>query len=313
MSARVCILGGTGFVGGALAARLAAQGTRVILPTRHRERARHLLVLPTAEVVECDIHDDAVLAGVLEDCDAAVNLIGILHETRTASFARVHGQLPARVARLCREQGVIRLLHMSALGAASASRSAYQRSKAEGEAAVLSTPGLDVTVFRPSVIFGRGDRFLSLFARLSHLAPILPLADANALFQPVWVEDVARAFACSLDTPDTSGQAYNLCGPRAYTLRELVGHAARMSGARTRIVPLGPRLSHALAWLMEHMPGPTLMTRDNHAAMQTPNVCAGGFPDVFGFTPTALESITPQYLARHAGGPFGAQRQRAGR
>jgi NADH dehydrogenase len=309
----ICILGGAGFVGRALAARLAADGRRVLVPTRHRERARSLLVLPTVEVVEADIHDDAALRACFAGCDAVINLVGILHETRWASFQRVHVDLPGRIARLCRERGIRRLLHMSALGANAASASAYQRTKAAGEAALLGVPDLDVTRFRPSVIFGRGDSFLSLFARLARLAPVMPLANADARFQPVWVEDVARAFASSLDAPASFGQAYNLCGPKAYTLQALVAYAARLAGAQPRIVSLSEKLSYLQALILEKLPGPALMTRDNHYAMRQANVCEAGFPEVFGFQPAALEAIAPGYLTQPAGGEYGGFRSSAGR
>jgi NADH dehydrogenase len=205
---------------------------------------------------------------------------------------------------------------MSALGADPNSRSAYQRSKGIAEALVressvrhiehenwyLNGPklihgyGLNVTIFRPSVIFGRGDSFLSLFARLLKRLPILPLGSSSSRFSPVHVEDVARAFVDSIDNPATFGQTYDLCGPKAYSLHELVDYVGEVIGKKRSIIALGNWASFFQAWAMEFKPGAKLMTRDNYYAMGVDNVCKGGWPDVFSFQPAALEAIAPEYL-----------------
>lgn len=320
------ILGGSGFVGTRLVSLLAARGHRVRVLSRRREAARELILLPGVEVVEADVHDPQVLLRELRGLHAVINLVGILHEgrrsrvdrpaARRGDFQHVHVELPRKIVHAMGEAGVRRLLHMSALGANPNSRSAYQRSKGIGEALVreagrrhaeherwyLDGPkfvhgyGLDVTVFRPSVIFGRGDSFLSMFARLLRLFPVVPLASAQARFAPVHVEDVARAFADSLDKPATIGEVYDLCGPHTYTLLELVRYTATLAGRRRLIVPLGEVLSYLQAWLLELKPGKKLMTRDNFFAMTVDNVCSGGWPAVFEFQPAALEAIAPTYL-----------------
>jgi NADH dehydrogenase len=250
--------------------------------------------------------------------------VGILHETASAgadsararrgSFQHAHVELPHKVVQACRAAGVPRLLHMSALGAEPASRSAYQRSKAEGEALVLKATGpqLQVTVFRPSVIFGPGDSFLTMFARLLKLAPLVPLAGAAARFQPVFVGDVARAFADALDNPATFGQRYNLCGPRVYTLAELVKLTADTLDMTRLVLPLGNAASYLFARLMEFKPGNKLMTRDNHYAMLTDNVCPEGFPALFG-KPTALESVIGYLREADPRRAYHGHRSRAGR
>ncbi|MCS6787185.1 MAG: complex I NDUFA9 subunit family protein [Thiobacillaceae bacterium] len=289
---RVCVIGGGGFVGHHLVSRLVAEGRRVRVPTRRRQRILDLTVLPTVEVVEADVHDPTALRALLDGMDAAVNLVGILHGT-PAEFTRAHVELPQKLVAACAQAGVGRLLHMSALGAEAGSRSVYQRTKAQGEAAVLqegARAGLAVTAFRPSVIFGPGDSFLRLFAGLMRLAPVLPLAGAWARFQPVYVRDVARAFALALDDADTHGEVYALCGPRVYTLQELVQLTARTLGLKRWVIPLGRNASYAFARLMELKPGRKLMTRDNYYAMLTDNVCPQGFPARFG-APTALEAV----------------------
>jgi len=278
---QICILGGGGFVGSHLAAQLAKTGVSILIPGRRRFDLRHLDVLPTVTTVEADIHEPAQLERLFQGCDAVINLVGILHGS-AAEFEQVHAELPAKIIAACRATGVRRLLHMSALGAASDSTSLYQQSKARGEAAVLAASDLHPTVFRPSVIFGPDDRFLNLFAKLLTLTPILPLAGAGARLQPVHINDVARAFTLSLDDPETWGQAYNLCGDTPYTLQELVRLTATARGLKRFILPLGEAASYAMATAMEFMPGPKMMTRDNCRALRSDNLCPEGYPARFG-------------------------------
>ena len=324
----ICVLGGAGFVGSALVSRLAATGKQVKVLSRMRERSKELILLPTVEVVEADIHDDRELVRQFRGMDAVINLVGVLHEERRGradvpaerrgDFYQCHVELPRKIIQACAEAGIGRLLHMSALGANPVSNSAYQRSKGAGEAIVreagtrhqqsesgyLNGPkfthdyGLDVTIFRPSVIFGRDDSFINLFAQLVRWLPVIPLANSQARFQPVWVEDVARTFVDCLEDMDSFGQTYELCGPRAYSLREIVEYAAHMQGRHPRIISLNDRLSYLQAWAMEFKPGAKLMTRDNYYAMQQDNVCQAQWP--FGFTPTALEAVVPTYLNRQS-------------
>lgn len=293
----VCILGGSGFVGRAVADELAARGTRIRVVTRRRQGAMHLTVLPTAEVVVADIHDAAALRSAFENMDAVVNLVGILHEAGAQTFQSCHVELPRKVAEACKASGVLQLLHMSALGASDKGPSEYLRSKALGESALREAAGtLPCTVLRPAVIFGEGDRFLNLFATLSRWLAVIPLAGAQARFQPIWVEDVARCFASALGDPRTFGQAYDLGGPRTYTLGELVRYVVQTLGHRRAVVALPSSLANLQAMLLELLPG-KLMTRDNLASMSVDNVCSTEFPAVFGFRPAPLEAIVPQYLA----------------
>jgi uncharacterized protein YbjT (DUF2867 family) len=312
---QVTIIGGSGFVGRHIARLLATRGVRVVVPTRNRERAkRELIVLPTAEVVRADVHSPADLDAVVSGSDAVINLVGILHETRRGAFDRAHVELPGKIVAACRRVGVSRLLHMSALGAAPQAPSAYLRSKGEGEAVVTQAHGeaLAVTVFRPSVIFGDGDSFLSLFARMQRVMPLVLLGSPHAKFQPVWVEDVARAYADALGDRDTFGQSYELCGPKVYSLRELVALAGRISGHPRRIVGLGKRASYLQALALEFSPV-KILTRDNVRSMSVDNVCSCGWPRLFAFVPTPLEAVAPSYLSPRARRHYDGFRTRAGR
>jgi uncharacterized protein YbjT (DUF2867 family) len=295
---KVCVLGGSGFVGSHIVQRLSAAGYEVKVLTRRRERAKHLILLPNVQVEECDVFFDAALQRALTGCDAVINLIGILHESHGRSFDKIHADLPRRIATACQTAGIPRLLQMSALQASEGAPSKYLRSRARGEAAVMQAAheSLKVTIFRPSVIFGRGDSFLNLFAQISRLMPVIVLARPAARFQPVFVEDVAQAFVASVENPDTFGEIYNLCGPRVYTLRELVRYVVDTLKLRRCIVGLNDRLSYLQAWAMELLPV-KLMTRDNYYSMKVDSVCDCPFPEIFHLQPTALEAVVPEYLA----------------
>ncbi|HZZ91572.1 MAG TPA: complex I NDUFA9 subunit family protein [Usitatibacter sp.] len=294
---RICIFGGTGFVGRSIVEQAYARGLGVRVVTAYPPKAMPITVVPTVEILAGDVFDDSTLDRACEDMDAVVNLVGILHPSRGKGFDEVHVALPRRIARACHGAGVQHVVHMSALGADEKGPSEYQRSKARGEAALRQAAGiLPWTVFRPSVIFGEGDRFLNLFAALAKSFPVIPLAGAQARFQPVWVEDVARCFVEAVGETRAFGQVFPLCGPKAYTLAELVDFVARTLGLQRRIWPLPPALARLQAAVLEHLPG-KLMTRDNLASMSVDNTCDEPFPVLFGFKPTPLEAVAPLYLA----------------
>ena len=299
------ILGGTGFVGRSVAEKLVERsggaGGRLRIATRRFPNARHLQLLPTVEIACGDVHDEATLARMLRDTDAVINLVAILHGSE-AEFERVHVRLPARLAAACAAAGVKRVIHVSALGAATDAPSRYQRSKARGEE-VLKAAGLALTTLRPSVIFGERDRFLNLFAQLQSIFPLLPLAGANARFQPVWVEDVASAIVAAVDDPSTIGTTIECCGPHTYTLAELVRAAGEWSGAPRPVFALPAVLGRLQAFVMEWLPGTPLMSRDNLDSMRVANVASGKLPGLerLGIEPAPLEAIAPRYLGHVSG------------
>ena len=286
---KVLVLGGSGFIGRHLVAALVRRGIRVTVASRRRERAKPLILLPTVEVVEADINRPGVLERLARGQDALVNLVGVLH----GDFARVHVELPLAAVSACRASGVKRLLHMSALGASRDAPSEYQRSKAKGEQAVLDADDLEVTVFRPSVIYGPEDKFLNRFAFMSRFMAVLAVPCPQARFQPVYVGDVAQAIAASLEDTEAHGKRYDLGGPREYTLKELVELVCAFTHRRRLVIGLPERLSYLQAWVLEKLPG-RLMTRDNYRSMQVPNTTNAEFP--FGITPQALEAVAPAYL-----------------
>jgi NADH dehydrogenase len=267
------------------------------------------------QVIEANIHDTAALVEVIAGCDTVINLVAILNETRRDNFRAVHVALPRQIVAACRERGVKRLLHMSALNAdAKRGASRYLQSKGEGEDLVHAAAGenLQVTSFRPSVIFGPGDHLFNQFAGLLKKAPgILPLPCPETRFAPVYVGDVVRAFSLALDNKGSYGQRYDLCGPRVYTMRELMAYTARALGLKRDIVGLPDGVARLQARLMQWLPGKPF-TMDNYRSLQVDAVCKDEFPSLFDIAPTAVETVVPYYLGRrdqHA--MFDAIRERA--
>ena len=294
----ICVIGGSGFLGRHVVQRLAAAGLRVRVPTRHRERAKRLIVLPTVDVLNADVHDPATLNRLVAGTDAVISMAGILHEQRKGEFSKVHTELPRRLIDACREQGVRRLVHVSALNAAHDAPSEYLRSKAGGEQQIRvgHASAIRTTIFRPSVLFGRDDRFLNLFAQLARTLPAIVLGSPRARFQPVYVEDVARSITASLAEPHCFDQSYDLCGPKVYTLQQLVEYVCGVLDLERPVLPLNDEMSYLQAWIMEWLPV-KLLTRDNYLSMKADSVCGCPFPQIFGIAPTALEAVVPLYLA----------------
>lgn len=304
---RILILGGSGFIGSALAARLAGSGHQITIPTRRREHpgVKPLIMLPGCEVADANLRDQHTLDHLVQQHDVVVNLIGIL----AGDFSALHVDLPREVAAAC-AQHQKRLLHMSALNADRGAASEYLRSRGRGEAevaAVAAATGLKVTVFRPSVVFGAGDNFINMLARLARMFAVIPLGSPDAKFQPVWVEDVARVIATCVDNPDTAGETFTLVGPRIYTLRELATRVIQTLGIPRLVIGLGATLSQMQAIVFEFPPGKwaagllgVTLTRDNVKSMSQPNVSDTSFPSRFG-QPATLESVLPQMLAPETG------------
>jgi NADH dehydrogenase len=296
---KICILGGTGFVGHHLVTRLVREGYEVKLLTRRRERHRDLLVLSRIEIEEANIFDVDVLTKQFQGCDTVINLVGILNSRghNDHEFRKVHVELPHTIVHACRRTNIKRLLHMSALNAdASTGTSYYLRTKGDAESFLQATKDLDITIFRPSIIFGEGDSFLTRFARLLRRTPLfLPLACPKSRIAPIYVGDVVSAFVHALRDRHTVGQKYELCGPRVYTLKELVEYAGTAAGVNKKVIGLGDGLSRMQAFLLEFAPGKPF-SMDNYNSLQVDSVCDGAFPAIFGITPTPLEAVVPLYL-----------------
>ena len=316
---KVLLLGGSGFVGTYIANRLSQRGIEVTVPTRRRERTKALIIQPGIQMPEADISCEKTLNELVSGHDAVINLVGILHSRDvqlpySRDFAQAHVELPKKIIAACKANGVRRLIHMSALHADAKGPSEYLRSKGDGEAAVLAAQGdLDVTVFRPSVIFGLGDSFLSTFASVLKKFPFFPLGFGHARFQPVWAADVADAFVDSLSDVNTYGQAYDLVGPKVYTLRELVDYTAELCGSKATVVPLSEGWAYLQAGLMWLAPQP-LLSPDNLRSMEIDSVADATCQAPAGWKPTALEAVAPTYIALNTPkGKLDSFRFRAGR
>ena len=300
---KILVLGGTGFVGRHVCEKLTRLSYSITVPTRRRENAKLVQHLPRLDVMEADIHDPAALARLVAGHDAVINLVAILHGDE-AAFERTHVALPKSLAAACMQTGVRRVVHVSALGAALDAPSMYQRSKARGEA-VLQAAGLDVTILRPSVIFGADDKFLNMFATLQKVFPVMPLAGSATRFQPVWVQDVAQAIVNSVSQHVRTVPAIaEACGPDVFTLKALVQLAARAAGinhGRGRpVLALPMALGRVQAAFMRLLPGEPMLSRDNLDSMQVDNVASGKLPGLtaLNVTPASLAAIAPLYLGK---------------
>lgn len=317
---RILVLGGSGFIGSELIGRLADQGRRVRIATRRYDDARHLILLPTVNLVETDINQPGALAPLLDGIDAVVNLVGILHDGRGKpygpGFAQAHVEIPRMLADASRAAGVRRVLHVSALGVTDADPaslpSMYLRSKAAGEQVIRGTRDIDWTIFRPSIVFGSADRFTRLFARMAKYLPIIPVARGDAKLQPVWVGDVARAIATAIDAPWACGRCFELAGPEVTTLGDVAANAARWSGRRRVVWNLPNDIGRLQAMALEFAPGPTLMTRDNFDTLGVPNVASGPMAPELGVEPVAMSGVAPYYLTEDDA-VYIPRRARAGR
>jgi uncharacterized protein YbjT (DUF2867 family) len=294
------MLGGSGFVGRHLSSLLVKQGWTVVVPTRNAARNRRLLVLPGVELVQADINDEGTLTRLVAGCDAAINLVGVLNDKAHdgSGFRTAHVELTEKLVRACLDQGVARLLQMSALKAnAERGPSQYLKSKGQAEQALVNLAGEDLhyTIFQPSVIFGPEDKFINRFAQLLRLLPIIALPRLNARFAPVYVGDVATAFASALEQPTTHGRTYQLCGPAIYSLREILGLIERLLDIKRLVIELPDGLGRMQAWALEHLPG-QLFTRDNFRSLAVASVCSEDGLEALGIRAHSLESTLPTYF-----------------
>jgi uncharacterized protein YbjT (DUF2867 family) len=295
----IVVLGGTGFLGTRLVARLIKDGHRVTALSRDREQHKHLLVLPGLTLENCDVYEEAQLSERFRGKDVVINLIGILNERGFSGlgFRRAHTELTRGVLLAARSAGVGRLLQVSALNAAVDAPSYYLRTKGDADQLIReSSASLDWTIFQPSVMFGPGDSFLNRFAGLLASIPFaFPLAKPNARFQPVFVDDVIEAILRCLNGGAGSRQVYELGGPQIYSLREIVGLVAKLTGHRRWIVGLPDFAGRTQALIMDFVPGRPFSS-DNYRSLTIDSVCAeDGFARL-GIKPQSMVASARQYL-----------------
>lgn len=317
MSKLVTIYGGSGFVGRYIARRMAKEGWRVRVAVRRPNEA--LFVKPygavgQVEPVLCNIRDDASVRAAMAGADAVVNCVGILVNEGRNRFDAVQAEGAGRIARISRESGVARLVHLSAIGADAGAQSDYARTKAEGEAAVLAERP-DAVILRPSVIFGNEDGFFNRFAGMARLGPILPVVGAETRFQPVYVDDVAHAAVKGIRGEAAPG-IYELGGPDIHTLRELMAEMLRVINRRRLILNMPTFVARILGgafdllqWITGGLVTNRVLTRDQVRNLAHDNVVAEGARgfDALGIRPTPFASVLPGYLWRYRpGGQYDA-------
>ena len=299
---RTAVLGGSGFIGRYVVRRLAALGEVIAVGCRNAEDAKFLKPMGNVgqiATLNVAIGDTALLPAFLAGNAALVNSVGILRESGSQTFEIVHHTGPARLARLARDAGVERLVHISAIGADSRSSSAYARTKAAGEQAVRDAFPT-ATILRPSVVFGPEDQFFNRFAAMATIAPVLPLiGGGETRFQPVYVGDVADAVVECLDDPATAGRTYELGGPKVYTFREILDLLLHEIRRKRLFVNLPFGLAALQARLMSILPNPPL-TPDQVELLKRDNVVSAGAMTLasLGIAPAAVEAILPTYLDR---------------
>ena len=315
--ARVTVFGGSGFLGRYIVQRLARQGAVVRVAVRDTEAARFLQ--PMGDVgqivpIEVDLRDEDAVAGALEGVDAAVNAVSLYIERGKTKFADIHETGARNIARAAAAASVKRLVHISGIGADAGAQSRYAQSRYMGDRLVREAFG-EVTVLKPSVVFGPEDAFFNALAYFARISPVLPLFGLRRIqqppfveggftrFQPVYVGDIAGAVVAALESDAASGQTYELGGPVVYSYRELTEFVLRQTGRRRLLVPWPFALAAVNAWFLKLLPNPpltpdqvTLLKRDNVVSKK-----ALGLADL-GITPSSLEVVAPSYLARYRRG-----------
>jgi NADH dehydrogenase len=307
MSMQVCVLGGTGYIGREIVARLGAAGHDVKVLTRQPAQHRDLQVLPSVRLVPVEVHDERRLEEEFRSSDVVINLVGILNETRLGrgsgeQFRRVHTELPQKCVRACRVAGVQRYVHMSGLKADSQrGPSHYLKSKGLAEDYIREhcTAGSpEYVIFQPSVVFGPGDAFINNFAGILKITPgVLPLACADARFAPVYVGDVATAFVMCLQRKDVAGRTFQLCGPDVMTLGDIVRLTAHYLGLKRAVIPLPRAISRMQAAVMDFVPGKPFST-DNFLSATLDSTCDCDGLAELGIERTAMRSVLPHYLQK---------------
>jgi uncharacterized protein YbjT (DUF2867 family) len=298
----VTVIGGTGFVGRYVVRLLARSGYTIRVIARNPDSAMHLKTagdVGQIVLMSGNLAKPETLAGKLDQSFALINLVGILFESGRQSFTHLHAQGAEKLAQMARAAGVARFVHMSSLGVDKATGSQYARSKMLGEKAVAAAFP-EATILRPSVIFGPEDNFFNQFAHMASIAPVLPLiGGGKTRFQPVYVGDVAAAVEACLVRDDVQSQVFELGGPQVYTLREILEYTLRVTRKKRALMPLPFGIASGVGALGELLPRPPL-TRDQIKLLKHDNVVSPNAKNFasLGITPTPVDVIVPEYLAR---------------
>lgn len=303
----ILILGGAGFIGSHLTTYLAQHfDCQITVATRRYEHVAHLLALPSVGVFAGDIYNEGVLDVLVKDADVVINLVGTLYSRRArigreygVDFAAAHVQLTQKVIDACTKHGVKRYVHMSAFGTSDQTGSPFLQSKADGEDIAFSRTQINATVLRPSVVFGKGDRFLTLLAALQKNQWVIPVTDTQVQFQPLYVGDLVQAIVYTLLNDATIGQLCSIVGPQVYTLGDLFALTGTYAGHQKSLWEWPPNMAY---WKRFFYPGDVLQ-RGELGVLQLAShqpldpMAAQALAYEMQVTLTPLEDVAPSYLA----------------
>ena len=267
----IAIFGASGFLGSSLVLALSQSNHNLKLFSRNKEKIKLWTVNPHVQIFNLDLNNLAQIKKDLKKTDIVINLLGILHQSKKESFDNIHHIWPSHLANVMKDLGIKRLLHVSALGASIKAPSLYLKSKALGESELLKQKNLDITILRPSIIFGAKDNFINMFKILVKWLPVIALLSPNSKFQPIFIEDVSKILIKTLFDKKTYGKMYDLGGPDVYSLKDIIRLIIRSEKLTRIIIPLNKSLSYLFAFIMEMMPI-KILTRDNWRSMEVDNV-----------------------------------------
>ena len=306
----IAIFGAGGFIGKYLIRELTKLEYRIKVATRNPYLKGYLKPLGNPgqiELFKTNIFNSEDVKRVLKNCDLAINLVGILYETRKQKFNHVHSQFPYLLSNLCNEIGIKNLVHISALGIKERHPSYYMQSKLQGEKNIQDNFKSSV-ILRPSIVFGPEDKFFNTFASIAQFSPFLPLVGGGKTkFAPIYVGDVAKSIVKALELNNSKPKIYELGGPENYSFKELIEILLTEIKKKRLLIPIPFGIAKFQSYFLQMMPNP-LLTPDQVELLKHNNIVSGDYPILkdLGITGTAIQSILPKYIYRfRTGGQFG--------
>ena len=294
---KVTIIGGNGFIGTNLISKLMTEGFLISVLVRDREKAKNLWPLPNVDIIEYS-NSLTSIKNCLPDSELLINLVGVLQskvgKPWGPEFNEAHVELASNIVEATKESCYKKIIHISALGSSENGPSMYLRSKAEGEKIFLSS-NLKIIILRPSVVFGPGDKFLSMFADMHRFLPFIPLAAYQSLYQPLYIGDLTKIIQACIERNESSNTIYECVGPDIYSLGDLVLLSGIISKRKKPVIPLPNSISRIQAYIMEKLPGPTILSRDNLDSASIPNISKDSHNVYPISNPTSIKSILSDY------------------
>ena len=290
---KITILGGSGFIGSQLTAKLSKSTKRIVILSRNELKNRDLLVIPNLEIIQMDVNDERSLREHTKDSDLLINTIGILNEMdKINTFEQVHYKLVEKISRVIKANNIKRYLHISSLNADKNAPSKYLRTKGMAEELLIdhTSSSSNVTIFRPSIVFGENDSFFNKFAVILKYLPMLPLACPSSRFMPVYVGDLTSFMISAINDKETFNISIDVTGPKEYTFHQLMKLTIKFLGIKRLIIPLNDILSRMQAYIFEKLPG-KLFTTDNYLSLKIDSISKKGFKGT-----TSIEDVVPEYL-----------------